>query len=105
MSNSLPERFERLVIQCRATLDSPNGNPLRIDQILSSFRQLVPLAEEMVEHTHVRETFLAHVLRHLKNIFASSSTGTNGQRSWIRDIPQSLKTALITAHSFFHRHR
>lgn len=105
MSATPPPEFERLVTQCRATLDSPSGNSLRADQILLLFRQLIPECEKQLERTHARESFTTGCLRHLKNIFGASSGGSNGKRSWHRNLDQDLKTALISAHSFIHRHK
>ena len=105
MSNSLLHRAEKLAIQSRATLDSQSGSSLRQGNMLTEHRQLVGILEELIEHTHIRESFTMGILRHLRNIFNGSSTGSNGKRSWRRNLDQDLKTALISAHSFIHRHK
>lgn len=101
----LPERAERLITQCRATSDSHHSNPLRTGRLMSEHRQLLQLCEELFEERQIRESFIEQVLRYLRNIFNSFSGGSNGRRSWNRDIPQAGKTALISAHSFIHRHK
>ncbi len=105
MSDSLLKEAEDLIAQCRATFDSHHGNPLRSDRISMLCRQLVGVAEKLTEREHIRESFTKGTLRHLRSIFAASSTGTNGHRSWRRNLDQDLKTALISAHSFIHRHK
>ena len=102
------QEAERLVIQCRATSELPhlpNGDSLRTGRQSLEHRQLIGIVERFIEHTMDREHFTDQCLRHLKNIFANSSTGTNGRRSWIADLPQGVKTALIIANNFIQRHR
>jgi hypothetical protein len=105
MSSSQLEQDERLAQQCRATLNSPLGTPLRDEKVKSEHRQLVIHLEERIERDTTREDFIRGFLRLAKNIFENSSTGSNGHRSWSRAIPQNLKTALILLYQFLQRHR
>jgi hypothetical protein len=103
--DSILEQAERLAIQCRATLDSPSGSPLRDGKVMSEHRQMVAMLQELVEFhrgyalVHVRLSRLA------LNLLNAFSTGSNGSRSWVKGIHQSGKTALVLIHDFLQRRR
>lgn len=105
MADSLLEQAERLATLCRATLDSPSGNPLRTANMISEHRQMVAMLEELIEFQHGYESIHQRLLRLVKNLLDASSTGSNGTRSWRKDLPQPVKTVLILIHEFIKRRR
>ena len=105
MTDSITDRAERLVIQCRATLDSPHGTPLRIEKMISEHRQMVTMLEEHIEFHRGYELVHVRLSRLALNLLNAFSTGSNGSRSWMKGIHQSGKTALILIHDFLQRRK
>jgi hypothetical protein len=105
MTDSLTEKHERLVAQCRATLDSPPGTPLRIDKMISQHRELVTAFEEHLEFHRGYARVHLGIYRLVKKLLDAFSTGSNGHRSWVKGIHPSGKTALVLIQQFLQQRR
>ena len=105
MADSLLDQAERLAQQCRATLDSPVGSPLRIEKMISEHRQLVVMLEHLIAFIRGFLQVHQHLSRLVKRLLDAFSTGSNGSRTWIRGIHPAGKTALVLIQQFLQRRR
>lgn len=93
-------KAEMILDRAAAISNSPDGNPLRSDQIAENHRDSVRVLREILEmhkgfaEEHLRLVSLVSQLRD------ELTKGMNGSRFWLPTLPQRAKTilALINVH-------